>query len=171
MRSIIAVVLLLVVTGAGAQTPTPGPYPALPAVCKAAIFDWEAIGGAAIAGHIPPRLVAQAEKATEACLDQLINDSPYLDQPSDGKRIVSTCETACTKACDPWNVPKCMANCVTTGQPDCTATPAPQSCTGECGSKCPPWKSPSKYANCLVSCADTGHWACYSDAEPGGCLR
>ena len=87
------------------------------------------------------------------------------DDGKSGKEVVASCESACTETCKPWNVPKCVANCVATGKPDCATDPDPESCTGECGSKCPPWKSPSKYANCLVSCADTGHWACYSDDE------
>lgn len=40
---------------------------------------------------------------------------------------------------------------------------APDSCTGECYHHCPPWKDPTENINCLVSCANTGDWACYSD--------
>lgn len=184
--------LIWILYGGEADAQQPQPYPDLPTVCKEAVFDWEAIAAAAIEGPIPHALVAEAEKDTEACLDQLLAEGALADVRSSceskcgqcgdeapscvvgcivtgkvhcdqsGEALIESCEVACTK-CEPWDVPKCLANCVSTGQPSCDTTPNPDSCSGECGHHCPPWKDPEKYSNCLVSCADTGRWACYDD--------
>lgn len=133
-----------------------------------------AMAGASFAGDTAPQTSCE-KRCTEVCdganvpscvagciITGHADCATNADDIERAKEKVGSCEQACAK-CAPWNVPGCVAGCIAGDPPACDTTPSPDSCTGECGHHCPPWKDPVQYSNCLVSCANTGDWACYDD--------